>query len=1380
MYEKMKEEGGLITSSEDLLKRRQEEVDKTLAEQKKLGDATLKDYFMAYNPSSIAIFNPETQDSLKDMFERTPIDRNGDTFKEAKKVLGDALVESIYASSNNNSQFEHRVLAMKAQQDPMKRVEADNGFENILYGLPAMLTTPGSLVTLPFAGVKASIGLVSTIGKSAVIGAGLGAVSEGLDASVEAGLGMQTDVSDRALIGAAFGGVLGAAISPWATRNARRELALKEAYDAEKNNADMFEIVDDASGIPHIKFTKETEKVKREIFFAKDSDEYKKEYNKYNSVYESNLELYTKAVDDYKAIDVKTDKTVIEIQSQLDKVKESLKAMPDNKTYLESKIKDKFSYMPPLEVRTTKEVKKTTLKDIIKKETVSYSYEERLALAKKNIPENIKEKTLGFDSYLSKSKASIDRLKKSIAEIKDVKYKGKKRYTKEDTEKLFELENTLTKTEADYGIKKAERDKIERTLLEKELKKVPTTYVKETKTGEKETIEEILNVEKTKKQLENEAKADVNRQLANFNKNINKKKEELLKEQKIKKDLLLKTQKEYKEKLEKEKKDVLTYKEEQKSVVDALKPKEKAEYFKEFKAPSRFIEEEVETGKTLIEGIRDIQKLKKIFGDNKVAGVLGEILNKFTDFFGSEVMKLLESDNYIIRNIGLTISNPVKTLKDSKGRTIINKETIEDKKNMLKRHFGELTNEVMPEYKKALQNGLVKDEEDFYTQIYYQYSEINLAQRKEAMKIANDIAIKEDIDIMKAYTKAFNDLQTTFPKNSPYLKSLEAFHRYNNNILDEAKQAGIKELEHVTNNKVYLQTQFDKKALNNMESSRLQEILFKSMREAPEYSTLTNEMLKEGAVEAAEILKNMAFNDMLLMKSFVLTKAPMSSNLLHKTLFLDPKYASEILKDNMIDLTHSYDYKMTGRIAVQSKFNTYEINDILDTVRKSIMEQHNGAVPKKYESEIQAIQLLIDEMLGYRQIAKDGDRMSWRVANSLSAFQASRLLGMTALVQTTELASTVAGIGFKKYFTMTGSRNSLRPSLEAIKTTLYEGDGTINNSFAKSLHQMGYLSNMLSPTESIKYGDFGQNVMANSVEKGISKVATNVLKYGGMLPALHVQEVVVAQGAMRLIEESLKDTISEVTTNRLARMGLSVQDARKLSLELQKATDDKLETFDLSKLSKESLEKYQVAVNRLMNEVMIKNDSVHLPAFMKDLNPLTKVMTQFFKAPLIGTNILLRRGLSEEHAAFFTSIATSVTAYMFLQWTYEESKVALGLISESERKFDIFNNPDDSLNLFMKGFGYTASLGAFTLGYDIVASLTPLQRLGATSEYRGDGLVEIAGPTAGMIDDLLKVIYKQTNGEPLDDRDYKVLANTLPGISLPYIRDVMYGLLDLD
>jgi hypothetical protein len=277
---------------------------------------------------------------------------------------------------------------------------------------------------------------------------------------------------------------------------------------------------------------------------------------------------------------------------------------------------------------------------------------------------------------------------------------------------------------------------------------------------------------------------------------------------------------------------------------------------------------------------------------------------------------------------------------------------------------------------------------------------------------------------------------------------------------------------------------------------------------------------------------------------------------------------------------------------------------------------------------------------------------------------------------------------------------------------------------------------------------------------------------------LSMQQIHVGASTFEFIKRVGTSDARASDTALLARWGLTPEDALNLKKELLANTNTEKEFYNIGDMSQEAQDALQLAITRNIKDTIVEGNSLHNPSFIKTSGPIEKLIFQFLRFPLTAQTILLRRGIEENKAALFASMAGAFLSYGAMQYLIEQAKLTTGLIKPEDVKYDVFNNPQHAINLGTKSFTYMASIGSFSTAYDYLATLTPLPRAGSQYESRGDGILGVFGPTASFLNDAQGIAYKKLNGEDLSTSDNKTLQSWMMFMSLPGLKEALGAIND--
>jgi hypothetical protein len=111
---------------------------------------------------------------------------------------------------------------------------------------------------------------------------------------------------------------------------------------------------------------------------------------------------------------------------------------------------------------------------------------------------------------------------------------------------------------------------------------------------------------------------------------------------------------------------------------------------------------------------------------------------------------------------------------------------------------------------------------------------------------------------------------------------------------------------------------------------------------------------------------------------------------------------------------------------------------------------------------------------------------------------------------------------------------------------------------------------------------------------------------------------------------------------------------------------------DLKELTMDSM-------NRATNESVLEPSGYDMPRFMTegdDTGALSAIFLQYQRFPLAAYNMYIKNGMSDRDAKIYASFATSFAVLSTALFVKEESEVAMGILKESDRRYNLFSKSE--------------------------------------------------------------------------------------------------------
>lgn len=641
-----------------------------------------------------------------------------------------------------------------------------------------------------------------------------------------------------------------------------------------------------------------------------------------------------------------------------------------------------------------------------------------------------------------------------------------------------------------------------------------------------------------------------------------------------------------------------------------------------------------------------------------------------------------------------------------------------------------------------------------------------LVQKSVLTKKEREAALKElDVEYRGIHEarkrevegKYYDNLEIKFKGDNNLVKAAESYREYFRKMLEKSDSLGIKELKGMNKNRIYAPRVYDYKGIKSGKIPPEQALneLRQAISNDARNSKMTGKQIEEAAQGIYTKLQETAFDLNNLSTSYLVKDLPFSTHLKQIKLYLNESYMPSMINNNMADITGAYHYKMSGRQGIQHAFGTDDMSEIQKIIRKEYIEAGNLDT----KGTMEAFERVVKDIAGDLRMNQLADTPAWTWTRNIATANSLRLGGGFGGNQFIELMSSIIMLGVKSI--MSGR---IFKSLDNAGKLLYTKNPDIDN-FSKFLIHSGYLENVLHTSRVNRYADTESGFNSGWLENSLNGMNDKLHKLNGMRYFTGVMEDYTGGAVMTQLKEG------KVDATTLARWGLNPAQADNLGAKLREAT--KNNEFDVSKLTTEELDSFQLAIQNGIQEIIIQGDSIHLPNWAKAPGPALKLIMQFMRFPLIAQEVLMRKGVAEAKAQMAAGVVGSMVTYMSLKYLREQASIALGITQPIDAKYDYskFDNKD-WLRVVGEAANYTAPLGMTTglLNYGAVATGNPeVGRDWASKDILG----ALSGPTGGGIKDMISLITDTIGTGTVDEKTYRKAANFLPGQNLPLVKEAV-------
>ena len=599
-------------------------------------------------------------------------------------------------------------------------------------------------------------------------------------------------------------------------------------------------------------------------------------------------------------------------------------------------------------------------------------------------------------------------------------------------------------------------------------------------------------------------------------------------------------------------------------------------------------------------------------------------------------------------------------------------------------------------------------------------------------------------------------VQRYYDENPPQFKTTDkiisegaaTYAKYFDDMLEKAQNLNIKELMNSSKGRLYAPRNWDFDAIAKMPKEMVLQKLRAAIQSDSRNVYDSQKALEADVEDLYRILVDKNTQSVMGQgKGYYTKDLPFEKRLSERKLYVDESKLGNLVHNNFEDVAGMYNYFMSGRMAVQHAFSdaiTKEGDLDLSMVTKDV-----GA------EDIKIVTNTIDDLLGVRRMNQYGNDTSWKLSRNLMTYNSARLMGGAGGNQLIEMA-TIAMMNASRGI----MSKSFGQSAQNVAKMLYKEKGA-QNDLGKILLNSGYLESALHAHRANRIADTEAGFNPKLVERTLDNLADFQMKYNGQRYFTALAEDLSGGAIMEYIKRA-----SPRDEAIFSRWGLSMDDVREL-----KAIFDVDDAKFLDRMTDKQIDKFQLAVNRGVAEWVVQPNSIHLPDWFKGAGPTQKLLFQFMKFPMIAQETLLRRGWTEDRAGMIAGVVGAVTMYTTLKYLREEASVALGLMDERDRKYDIFNDRDHMARALMESTNYVANLGMLTTAWNY--GNAALQRPELGREWANRNAIEaIGGPTVGLVQDLSDTASRIVNrGDFTSEQQMKAFKQFTPFMAIPLLSE---------
>lgn len=480
----------------------------------------------------------------------------------------------------------------------------------------------------------------------------------------------------------------------------------------------------------------------------------------------------------------------------------------------------------------------------------------------------------------------------------------------------------------------------------------------------------------------------------------------------------------------------------------------------------------------------------------------------------------------------------------------------------------------------------------------------------------------------------------------------------------------------------------------------------------------------------------------------------------------------DILESDIGIMLEKYHFRTAPELGLQYGFKNTNINSITSNLEDRLLKENPELNSKEVGKIVTDAKKTLENLTGVSIMQSTlNNPKSMKVVRMLGLFNTMTLGGKFGMNSVNEIVNALMATETKSLF-IGNFGDNLSQIIDIIKGK--KGDGIAR----ELMDEIGMLPELVDAMASSKITDIDSYFSGSMAEKFMRKQVDRLMTYNGMKLITGYFQAVTAGNAIKDIRKFSKllkegGSLTEKQQARLARWGLDKNDINKLDDVINRHAefnnDGNIKKLNLAKWDDfEQYHKLTTSIKRAVESGVLQGDTLHLPQWVIEGGPLSKLAFEFLRYPLIANEVLLRRGMTEDFAGFVASALGSIFVFSSVTYLSEQALVSSGLKKESQIKYDIFNSEEDALRLFLKSINYVGAFGATTIAYDKIATLAGFPTFGR--EY-ADDISSLFGVSASRLGQLRQLMHGVLTGDIKNEQTLYALKAFLPYLSLPILSD---------
>ena len=426
------------------------------------------------------------------------------------------------------------------------------------------------------------------------------------------------------------------------------------------------------------------------------------------------------------------------------------------------------------------------------------------------------------------------------------------------------------------------------------------------------------------------------------------------------------------------------------------------------------------------------------------------------------------------------------------------------------------------------------------------------------------------------------------------------------------------------------------------------------------------------------------------------TRASSTTSLKQRGIDVFDDEIADLLETNITATSLLYGRRVHGRLALKERFG------VDNDVQLSEMVKQLGGKP----NEIDNINVIVETILGRREISKNAYDPFTRVVKAVSSYSSVMHTMAFALPTVTEVASLAKEFGWGK------AMNTFIGNPQEIYSTYRFGTPSEKNSVELMIsYGDAHFANRANRMESENFDSVAGQHKLDDIVRWQSV-------YSGLMPLTDMLRMSAASLSVDFMATlSVANRVSKADMKRLNDMGFGAEDLENIRTTLQVDKTGRINNMDRKTWG--ALDrKITAGVMTMVERTILDPNGITLPKFMTNMNEgqlVPRVMMKFMRYPFESYERMLVRGIQESDAKQATAFAGNIAIWMFILSAKDAMKSP-----EDQR----YTGDEGTTDLFTDAAMRNSWTSGLSVGLDTVAGLATGSNLTNDYEYKVGGAVQ--------------------------------------------------------